>query len=179
MNICFIDFETTGIDVFKDNPIEFGAVLVNEKNEIVAEFHSYLALRTKRKFSAQSKLIHGLDESKLNEAPEQNKMLTKFFEEFGTDYRFAGWNINFDVSFFRRICHLNNFMREYNKIYHRHIDVQSISYFLSQKNIMLEREKSLSDLADYFGLERQEKHSAIEDAKLTFEVYKKLMAIND
>nr|WP_320118660.1 3'-5' exonuclease [uncultured Marinifilum sp.] len=177
MNICFIDFETTGIDVFKDNPIEFGAVLVNEENEIIKEFHSFLSLRTKRKFSAQSKAIHGLDESNLVDACKQKEMLVRFFDEFGTDYRFAGWNINFDVSFFRRMCHLNNFMREYNKIYHRHIDVQSISYFLSQKGILPDREKSLSDLVDLFDLERREKHSAIEDARLTFEVYKRLMAI--
>lgn len=36
--ICFIDFETTGIDVFRDEPIDFGAVLVDFNLTIKNEF---------------------------------------------------------------------------------------------------------------------------------------------
>ena len=38
--LCFIDFETTGINVFEDEPIEFGAVLTNERLEVVDSFCS-------------------------------------------------------------------------------------------------------------------------------------------
>ena len=51
-NICFIDFETTGIDFFKDQPLELGALLVNKDLEIIEKFHSLIAPRTKREVSA-------------------------------------------------------------------------------------------------------------------------------
>jgi len=36
--ICFIDFETTGVDVFRDEPIEIGAVLVDDNLKIIKQF---------------------------------------------------------------------------------------------------------------------------------------------
>lgn len=178
MNICFIDFETTGIDVFKDNPIEFGGILINENGETLKKFHSFIQPRSKRNFSTTSKKIHGLSSLSLNEAPSQNEVLLNFFNSFGTEYKFAGWNINFDVSFFRRMCHLNNYMREYNKINHRHIDIQSIIFYLKERNILPKELKSLDDLIIFFNLNRNEKHNALEDAELTLEVYKKIMFLN-
>ena len=129
MNICFIDFETTGIDVFKYSPIEIGCLLVNESNEILKSYHSYIYPRIKRRFTSSSIKIHGIEEDLLQNAKSQNEVLAEFFNIMGSNFRFAGWNINFDVTFFRRMCHLNSYMRLYNKIYHRHIYIQSIVHY--------------------------------------------------
>jgi len=177
MNICFLDFETTGVDVFKDNPIEIGAVLVDEKNQILKEFHSLIEPRTKRAISANALSIHGLNIKSLLNAPSQEDVLNQFFEVMGFDFRFAGWNINFDVTFFRRMCHNNNRMREFNKIYHRHIDIQSIVYFLRERNKFKQEIVSLNDIIDLYKIERYKLHNAFNDAKITFEVYKNLMSV--
>jgi DNA polymerase III epsilon subunit-like protein len=179
MNICFIDFETTGIDIFKDSPIEIGCVLVSEEGEILKEFHSYIKPRNNRVFSASSKNIHGMNKELLENAKSQQDVLIEFFNNMGTDYRFSGWNINFDVSFFRSMCHYNNMMREYNKIHHRHIDVQSIVFYLKEKNLLPNELKSLYDLINYFNLKRNIKHNAMEDAELTFQVYQRLMSLTN
>lgn len=175
MDICIIDFETTGVDVFKDNPIELGAILISEEWEIKAKYHSYIKPRTKRSFSISSKNIHGIEVMNLVSSPAQKEVLDDFLGTFGTDYRFAGWNINFDVSFFRRMCHNNKMMRTYNQIYHRHIDVQSIVYYLKATNKLPQNLSSLNDLAEFFSIKRSQKHNALEDAEITFNVFKNLM----
>lgn len=169
--ICFIDFETTGIDVFKDNPIELGAVLVNSSGKVLEKFSSLIRPRTKRSFSAAAKSIHGLDHSQLLNAPSQREVLNEFFTVVGTDYRFGGWNVNFDVTFFRRMCHNNDRMSDFNKIYHRHIDVQTISFLANNLGIVSSNINSLDNLAALFKLHRSNNHSALEDAIITKDVY--------
>jgi|SRR5690554_5542348 len=173
--ICFIDFETTGIDVFRDEPIEFGAVLVDSKMKIINEFSSKVSINksvylTKRAFN-----IHNISIEKLYDAPNPKEVMNRFFYQFGTDYRLSGWNISFDVSFMRKLCHKNGMMVKYNKINHRHIDIQSLCYLAVELELIKQNNNSLNDWINYFGLKRSRNHSAIEDAKLTFEVYKKLL----
>ena len=141
--ICFIDFETTGIDVFRDEPIEFGAILVNNKMKIINEFSSKVSINksvylTKRAFN-----IHNISNEKLKDAPNPKDVINKFFNEFGTDYRFSGWNISFDVSFFRKLCHKNGMMVKYNKINHRHIDTQSLGFLAIELGLLEQDRKSV------------------------------------
>ncbi|MEX1013574.1 MAG: 3'-5' exonuclease [Candidatus Paceibacterota bacterium] len=176
--ICVIDFETTGIDVFKDNPIEIGCIIINNDGKKLNNFHSYIRPKNKRKFSARAKNIHGINDFDLINAPTQDEVLETFFKLVGTDFRFAGWNIGFDVSFFRRMCHVNDRMKLFNAINHRHIDIQSIVYYLVQLELFPKELKSLEDLIVHFGMKRNKKHSAIEDAELTAKVYGRLISID-
>jgi len=176
--ICFLDFETTGTDVFKDNPIEIGAVLTDNELNIIAEYHSLIAPRTIRKTTRKALSIHGISRNELESQPTQKQVLIEFFKKIGTDYRFACWNMNFDISFFRRMCHLNNEMINYNKINYRHLDLQSIVSFLKEKGVLDFDGSSLSDLTQHFSISRQNQHSAFEDAKITLEVYRNLMSLS-
>lgn len=175
--ICFIDFETTGIDVFKDSPVEIGAVLINSKGCVQKRFHKYIKPRTKRKVSKAAEEIHGLTNLDLLSKSPQHEVIESFFDEFGTDFRFGGWNINFDISFFRSICHHSNKMRLYNRINHRHIDVQTISFLAKELGIISPKYNSLTDLASLFSIERSTKHSALEDAIITSQVYFNLVKL--
>ena len=174
-NICFIDFETTGIDVFRDAPLEFGAVLVNDNFDEIKKFHSKIKVEKKVHLKKSALSIHNITIDSLSNSPTQKELLNDFFESFGTDYRFAGWNINFDVTFFRKMCNLNGKMVLYNKINHRHLDVQSINYLANQLKLYPSEINSLSQLADHFNINRDVTHSAIEDAIITMQVYKKLI----
>ena len=173
-NICFIDFETTGIDVFRDEPIEFGAVLVNENLEVLNKFCSKIKINKSVYLKKSAFNIHNIELSDLSNAPNQKEVLMGFYDSFGTDYRLAGWNISFDVTIFRRMCNKNAKMIDYNKINHRHIDVQSLNFLANQLSLFPKQLNSLSDVSNFYSLTRSKNHSALEDALLTLEVYKKL-----
>lgn len=173
--ICFIDFETTGIDVFRDEPIEIGAVLVNDELEVLKEFSSKITIQKSTYLTKRAYNIHNISVEVLRNAPDPKEVLITFFNEFGTDFRLGGWNINFDVSFLRKLCHKNGMMVKYNKINHRHIDIQSLGYLAIQLKIVEGNNNSLNDWKNYFGFKRRENHSALDDAKLTLKVYKELL----
>lgn len=173
--ICFIDFETTGIDVFRDEPIEFGAVLVDPDFKIINELSSKIALKKSVYLTKRAYNIHNISIEELKGSPSQSDVIDKFFNEFGTDFRLSGWNTSFDISFLRKICHRNGMMVKYNKINHRHIDTQSLGFLAVELGLVKQSQNSLNDWVNYFGFIRSENHSALEDAKLTFEVYKELL----
>jgi DNA polymerase III epsilon subunit family exonuclease len=176
--ICFLDFETTGIDVFKDYPIEIGAVLVDDNLNIIKKFQSFINPNRKRKFKATAIKTHGYKSmSDLSNFPLSKDVLTDFFETLGSNYCFAGWNISFDVTFFRKLCHQNNMMKRYNELNYRHLDIQSMMHLFNHfKHTEIEK-NSLDNTCQYFNIKRSKKHNALEDAKLTLEIYKSIVSV--
>ena len=172
MNICFLDFETTGVNVFYDEPIQIGAILVNEELEIIGEFSSLINIDKEIGITQDAFLIHGMNRDYLKYAPSKAEVLKSFFINMGTDFHFAGWNISFDIPFMRKICHMEGFMDQYNMINYRHIDVQSIIYFLRNASRIPKNIISLTDTLNYYGVERAIQHNALEDARLTFAIFK-------
>ena len=171
---CFIDLETTGSDYVNDYPIQIGAILVKTKNfEIIKEYSSLINIPEGIIISEKAKEIHGLKKEDIKNAPKPKNVLKDFFNEFGTDYAFAGWNVCFDVSFFRKICIENGLKNQYKEINFHHLDVQSIAKYLKIKG-NLEGEISLSNLCKIYNLKRLKNHDALEDAKLSFEVLRRL-----
>ena len=171
---CFIDLETTGSDYVNDYPIQIGAILVKTKNfEIIKEYSSLINIPEGIIISEKAKEIHGLKKEDIKNAPKPKNVLKDFFNEFGTDYAFAGWNVCFDVSFFRKICIENGFKNQYKEINFHHLDVQSIAKYLKIKG-NIEGEISLINLCKIYNLKRSENHDALEDAKLSFEVLRRL-----
>lgn len=175
--ICFIDFETTGIDVFRDEPVEFGAVLVDSNLNIKNEFLSRISIQKNVYLTKRALNIHQLSFEDLVDAPNQKEVVNQFFKEFGTDYKLAGWNTNFDVSFLRKMCHKSGMMIKYNKINYRHIDIQSLAHLAVELGLVKQRNTSLDDWVNFFGYNRRDNHSALEDAKLTFLIYKELLSV--
>lgn len=174
-NICFIDFETTGSNVFEHDPIEIGAVLINQEFHIVNEFFSTIKPRNGSKNTLTAFRIHKIKLVELENAPTSKQVINKFFKEFRVNYCFAGWNISFDVPFFRKMCYLNDMIDSYNNIDYRHIDVQTICRIARELKLIEANVRSLDDCAKYFNLTRSTTHNALEDARLTFYVYQELM----
>ena len=172
--VCFIDFETTGIDISTDQPIEFGAVLVDKFGVIEKKFQSRIMLERIDLYNNKAYEIHGIDYELLRSSPTQHQVLSLFFNEFGYDYCFGAWNVSFDVSFFKKMCHENNMSDLFNKIHYRHLDVQSVAKFSKYLNVIDENIKSLSNCADYFNINRSSYHNALEDALICYEVYKSI-----
>lgn len=170
---CIIDFETTGSNLFVDDPIQIGALLVDEDRGVVSEFSSFILPSKNVKNSQRAFEIHGISLKDLKNAPTQNEILKMFFSIFGYDYSFAGWNISFDIPFFKKMCYENGFQHEYDKIDYRHLDIQSVCQTLTKLSIVDRNLNSLSDFTSYFNIHRSKKHDALEDVKITYKLYLK------
>ncbi|MFV5592717.1 PolC-type DNA polymerase III [Acinetobacter junii] len=172
---CILDLETTGINQFKDQPIEIGAILVDEAYNIIDEFHSYIHISEDVIFSNSARKTHGLQESFLFNKPYPTVVLESFFSKFNYDFRFVAWNMSFDVGFFRRMCYENGYLSDYDKLNYRHIDLQSIFFFYCQKNNIKDL-SSLSDACELFDIPRKKIHNALDDAIVSYFIFKKLMS---
>jgi len=170
-NICFIDFETTGLNLIKDYPIEIGAVLVDSNLDIIKKFQSYIKPTNSFEIEAPSFNIHGISEEIVMSAPSELSVLTSMFAELGTNYRIAAWNMSFDLSFFKAWCYRNSFGKILEEINYRHIDVQTICFIAKEMGCISENINSLSQLLTYFGFTRSKYHNALEDAELLYRVY--------
>lgn len=175
--ICFIDFETTGSNLFEDEPIQIGALLCDEKLNELKKFNSYIKPMKNTKSSSKAYEIHHIDVSRMKDEPTPNKVLRSFFKSFGTDYCFAGWNISFDVPFFKKMCYEHGYQNELDRIHYRHVDVQSIFKYLKYLNVINKDLNSLSDYSKYFGIKRSKNHDALEDARITYLLFKRALDI--
>ena len=176
-NICFIDFETTGIDVFENDPVQFAAVLIDRDLRINKQFTSLIKINTNSVINQRSMHIHGLSTKILRNAPETDVVFKKFFKEMGTNYCLGGWNISFDVPFFKKSIKKAGLEIVGNEIDYRHVDVQTIARVSRMLNLIPQDALSLSDLIDLFGLRRKENHDALEDVILTIKIFKELISL--
>ncbi len=173
--LVFLDFETTGINVFDSDPIQIGAVYVDEKLRVINTFSSYIRPHITSRMKVSSKETHGLKINELMDKPTDKEVLKEYFKIIGTDYSFAGWNISFDIPYFRKMCHRTGNMREFNNINYRHIDVQTIVRLAAELYLIPRNINSLDDCITFFNLIRKEKHDALDDAKVTFVIFKTIL----
>ncbi|MEG0482986.1 MAG: 3'-5' exonuclease [Acinetobacter sp.] len=174
---CIVDLETTGINQFYDQPVEIGAILINNNFKMVDSFHSYIKISENLRFSDSARKTHGLDEFFLENKPSQQQVLSNFFHKFGTDFRFVAWNMTFDVGFFRRMCFENGYSQYFDSLNYRHIDLQSIFFFYCERR-GIRNLFSLDDACRYFGINRSQYHNALEDAEITYRLFNELMQNN-
>lgn len=175
--ICFIDFETTGTNLFSDHPLQIGAILLNSNLKKNKTFCSLIRTPVGQRSTESAYKIHGIPFSDLVNAPTAELVLENFYNMFGTNYCFAGWNISFDVPFFKKLSYENGFQVQYDQINYRHIDVQSICATLRTLGLVNQNLYSLTDFVEYFKLSRKKKHDALEDATLTMKVYQKAVEL--
>jgi len=171
-NICFIDFETTGDDLYYDYPIQLGAVLLSiPDNRILVEFDSLIKPPNNAIISETAFRTHGYNIEALKDAPGSHDVLKRFFKDMKFEYSFGGWNIAFDVGFFRRMCYETRYIKEYKTISHRHIDVQSIARGLVEAGSIPDNVASLNSLCEFAGIKRPKKHTALGDARITTQIF--------
>lgn len=174
-SICFLDFETTGSNLFIDEPIQIGAFLYDWSNKKKIQFESNIRPSNNITNSKTAFDIHHIDLFQIKEEPTAKEVLTNYFKIMGTNYCFAGWNISFDIPFFRKMCFENSFQEDYDSINYRHIDVQSICKTLKYLGIVDQSLNSLTDFSKFFGISRSKKHRALEDAIITYEIFCKAL----
>ncbi len=177
-NLAFIDVETTGLLPDVHEIIELGVILARQVPqegkgpalEILGEFDYKII--PERIFNAdpESLKVNGYTPEKWKDA----KPLKEVMEDFAERTRgasFVAHNIVMDSAFINRAFEragVKNLMH-----YHK-IDTISLAFAKLYHDPKVEK-FSLRFLCEYFGIKNENAHTALSDARATFELYQKLV----
>ena len=157
-----LDIETDGLDENQNSIIEIGAVKV--RDEALDYFHSMLEYEGK----LPKKIVEltGIDESMLQAEGKNLKDVLETFLEFVADSVIVGYNIDFDLRF------LNQKLEDVGlkELKNSSIDLCRLVKKTSRRQANYRLETTLH----HFGIEVKTLHRALEDAKATYELSKKL-----
>lgn len=153
-----IDIETDGLDYKKNNIIEVGAVKVlDSKNEY---FHALI--KTGKKIPEQITDLTKIDEKLLNDEGREIEEVIDDFLNFLGDLPIVGYNLNFDIMF------INKAMRSLNKSNLANKRYDLLTYVKKEKKFLTSY--TLSNILKEYGIQKNQPHRALEDAKLTYEL---------
>jgi DNA polymerase-3 subunit alpha (Gram-positive type) len=158
-----VDLETTGLDPASDEIIEIGAIKA-EGGEIKDIFNKLV--NPKKKLPEQITGITGITQDMLdNEMPIEPVL--KQFAKFIEGGILVAHNADFDISFLRV---------NFKKWLDRDINNPVACTLLAARDILpnLENHK-LHTVASYFGIEVANRHRAIGDAEITYQIWLKFL----
>jgi DNA polymerase-3 subunit epsilon len=170
--LAFIDIETTGANILKHEIIEIGCVLATPKLEIIEEFD--LKIKPEHIETADPaalKVNHYKEDDWISAVslPEAMKILA----EKTQGSIMVGQNVAFDSGFleyaFAKTGSLNNMH------YHK-LDTIAMAWAKLHQDPDLTH-FSLREMCVRFGIKNEKAHTALSDARATFELYKKLMSL--
>lgn len=157
--VC-IDLETTGLDPKTDKIIEIGAVRV-ENNIVVDEWETLV--NPDRQLEERIIELTGIRDEQLSSAPMIEEVLPALLEIVGS-YPLLGHSLMFDYSFMKRAAVNRKMSFEKNGI-----DTLKIA----RKYLSGLESRSLGYLCGYYGI-CHNAHRALDDARATVELYRKL-----
>lgn len=158
------DFETTGIDLQKDEPIQIGIVKFDQNFRIVDQFFSYIKPeKAISKLSDIVEFITKIDMKNIDNAPyikDIEKDIKKFFSD---DVILVWHNVQFDIWFLRKCFgRLPEFdvvdTYEWSKVFYH----WKASY-------------ALEILWDELGIIQGQAHNALDDSKISMNLFQKIV----
>jgi DNA polymerase III epsilon subunit family exonuclease len=171
-NFAFIDIETTGLNLLSQEIIEIGCVLATESLEIIEEFELKIKPEHIENADTVALKVNHYDPSGWKDA-QNLKTAMKIFSEKVKDCIMVGHNVAFDAGFLEYAFNKTNIQ---NTMHYHKFDTVSIAWAKMHKDPELEH-FSLRELCVHFGIKNSRAHSALPDARATYELYKKLMEL--
>jgi DNA polymerase-3 subunit epsilon len=171
-NLAFIDIETTGLDIIKNEIIEIGCVITTQKFKVIEKFElkikpehienaDPIALKVNHYDSADWALADNLEDA------------MKIFSKKVKDCIMIGQNVSFDSGFLEYAFAKTKLK---NNMHYHKLDTISIAWAKFHNNPDIDH-FSLRELCKHFDIKNKNPHSALSDAYATFELYKKLMSL--
>lgn len=156
-----IDLETTGLDPRLCEIIEIGAVKYRD-GKIVGEFSEFV----KPDAPVPPFITHltGITESDVRGAAPIGDVLPRF-QDFIRDFRLLGQNVKFDISFLRSAAGMGAFETAIDNIELARILIPRLPSY------------SLDSLIDFFAVDPGKRHRALDDARVTAEIFLKLVGM--
>lgn len=176
--LAFIDIESTGLNVDRHEIIQIGIVLVSQnwtgnrpEFEVLEEIE--LKVKPERIEDAEQAAlrVNGYDPSEWVFAYTLPEAM-KIFSEKTEGAIMVGHNIAFDFGFIDKAFRITGFT---NKMHYHKLDTVSMAFAKLYHNEDVDR-FSLQYLCDHYGIKNKRAHSALPDARATFELYQKLLS---
>jgi DNA polymerase III epsilon subunit family exonuclease len=171
-NFAFIDIEATGMNLVSHEIIEIGCVITTPELEVIEEFE--LKIRPERISDADpaSLKVNHYDPVLWENALSLDEAM-KIYAGKVKDCIMVGHNVAFDSSF---IEFAFNKLGIKNTMHYHKLDTVSIAWakFHNDKDF---EHFSLREMCVYFGIKNERAHTALSDARATFELYKKLLEL--
>lgn len=158
-----VDIETTGLEPTQSELTEIGAIRSTGK-ELKDVFSSLI--KTKKPIPAEITRLTGIDDEMVRDFPPAAEVLAKFVEFAGSSMLVAH-NVDFDIPFLKHHLKIENDKELPNSTV---CTVKLSRYLLPQ----LPNHK-LHTVASHFGLVVANRHRAMGDAELTFQVWTKFI----
>ena len=171
-NFAFIDIETTGLNLIKNEIIEIGCVLTSPTLEVIEEFELKIKPEHLENADKVALKVNHFNEKDWEDALNLKEAI-EIFSKKVKNCIMVGHNVAFDAGFLEYIF---NKTETINTMHYHKLDTISLAWAKLHKNKDFEH-LSLRDLCLYFGIKNERAHRALSDARATFELYKKLMEL--
>jgi DNA polymerase III epsilon subunit family exonuclease len=171
-NFAFIDIETTGLNVLKHEIIEFGCVLSTPGGDLIEEFELKIKPEHIEDADPVSLKVNHYDVKDWEGALGLEEAI-KIITEKTKDCIMVGHNVSFD-SLFLEYAFAK--MQIANTMHYHKLDTISMAWAKLHNEPDVEH-FSLREMCLRFGIKNERAHTALSDARATFELYKKLMSL--
>ncbi len=162
-----LDIETGGLDETKDSILEIGAVRIT--SDKIDEFQKLI--RQDYRLSKSIVELTGItDDLLIEEGADLSRSLEEFVE-FAQGQIIVGYNINFDMKF------INSALHKVGQPVSENMTIDLLP--LVKKEKMYLSNYKLETALEAFGINEKVKHRALEDAKQTYRLSKKLKKFED
>ena len=177
--LAFIDTETTGLNTEMHELIEIGVVLVSQEWQgttpvfkVVEEFEVKIIPEHIENADPVALKVNGYDPKDwIGAIPLADAM--ELFAKKTEDAIMIAHNVTFDSAFIDKAFKKTGVI---NKMHYHRLDTISMAFAKLHLDEIVDK-YSLRFLCEYFKIENTREHSALPDARATFELYKKVLAL--
>lgn len=171
-NFAFIDIETTGLNVLEHEIIEIGCVLTTSDLKVIEEFELKIEPEQISNADPVALKVNHYNEEDWKDAISLKKAIN-ILSKKAEGCIMVGHNVAFDAGFLEYAFNKTEIA---NTMHYHKLDTISIAWakFHNDPNI---EHFSLREMCLHFDIKNERAHSALPDARVTFELYKKLMEL--
>lgn len=180
MSSMFIfDTETSGLSVDHHALIELAGVAIAD-GEVLGEICVRMKPHEGAKIDPEALKINGYSYEEIMQWPDINESLDKFVEWIDSHERkfsLAGHNVGFDSKFlYRAFCRTGRYGDHVTRFRSNSKDTYTMAKTIGKRVLKCEDFK-LGTLCKYFEIPLERAHSALDDARATYQLYLKLEAL--
>jgi 3'-5' exoribonuclease 1 len=172
MNYIIVDLEATcweGREANKNETIEIGAVLVNEKKQIISEFEQFVKPLMNPILSDFCKDLTSISQPQVDDAPLFPEAIQRFQSWIQTNsepFLLCSWGF-YDQKQLERDCLLHgletNWLKSHISLKHQYANIKSLRRALGMKNALLNEKMALAGTH----------HRGIDDARNITQIFLK------
>lgn len=172
--LIFLDLEMTGLEIQRHEIIEIGALKVSFKKpfQILDELEIKVQPRYLEQADKQALKIVGFSEEGWKDAIPLKNALDRL-DQFSKDGVLVGFNVTADWAMLDKAYFS---LGKQDPFYYHRLDVMSMAYLKLFSKTSIKR-FSLGSICKYLGIERGDKHRALDDARTTYLVFKRLFGV--